>query len=461
MTIKNILSWLVVMAIIGTGAYFTRDKWWHYLDQSAHNQPSVPTPKAESAHSDEDEHASSNKLLLSDNAIENLRLKAKASLPGTYWKTLELSGLVVDRIGQSELNIPAPADAVVTSINHQSGNRVQVGEALFELRLRSERLHTAQVELFKTAKDIEFAKAQKARLQSSGGAVPESRITEVEQQITRFELTLTAHRRELLSNGLTEEQIASAMNGNFVQTSVVKVPAPKTTQINPDQLMLEVKEIRVQLGQQVEAGQSLCILSNHAQLAIEGYAFADETPLLQKSYRERWPVQVDFQEQTSDWPKDNQVFQIEHIANTIDPQSRTFAFRMPLINVKSEAHANNNTPAVWRYRPGQRVRLAIRTEQIDNVFVFPADAVASDGGESVVFLQNVNTFERKQVRLLMKDRANAIVANDGSLVPGSFIVQQSASQLNRMLKSKGSGAPAGYHIHADGSLHKNDANESH
>jgi len=35
-------------------------------------------------------------------------------------------------------------------------------------------------------------------------------------------------------------------------------------------------------------------------------------------------------------------------------------------------------------------------------------------------------------------------------------VQSGAAQLSRMVKAGGSGVPKGYHIHADGSLHKNE-----
>ena len=75
---------------------------------------------------------------------------------------------------------------------------------------------------------------------------------------------------------------------------------------------------------------------------------------------------------------------------------------------------------------------------------------------SELILENVNTFERKPVRVLLHDRQHAVVANDGALVQGMFVVQSAAAQLDRMVKAaSGSGVPKGYHIHADGSLHKN------
>ena len=43
------------------------------------------------------------------------------------------------------------------------------------------------------------------------------------------------------------------------------------------------------------------------------------------------------------------------------------------------------------------------------------------------------------------------------LVPGTFVVQSAGAQLNRLVKAgTGSSVPKGYHIHADGSLHKNE-----
>ncbi|MBA4192647.1 MAG: hypothetical protein C0467_32165, partial [Planctomycetaceae bacterium] len=219
----------------------------------------------------------------------------------------------------------------------------------------------------------------------------------------------------------------------------------------------EVQELKVDLGQQVQAGQTLCLIANHQKLAVEGRAFRDETTLLEKSVKEKWPVEVDFQEDAAAaWGEVNQTFRIRHMANTIDPMNRTFAFLMPLENQSRVVDDEGRTQTLWRFRPGQKVRLLVRVEEVKNVFVLPADAVAREGPEAFVFTQNVNTFERKPVRVLLQDRQQVVLANDGSLPSGIFIVQSGAAQLSRMVKAGGSGVPKGYHIHADGSLHKNE-----
>src|SRR5262249_48619858 len=163
----------------------------------------------------------------------------------------------------------------------------------------------------------------------------------------------------------------------------------------------EVQEVKVELGQQVQAGQTLCVLANHQVLAVEGRAFRDETPLLERSVKEGWPVEVDFQEDpAAGWPPLGQTFYIRHLANTIDPVNRTFAFLMPLENRSRVVEQEGRTQMLWRFRPGQKVRVLVRVERLDNVFVLPAEAVARDGAEAFVFTQNVNTFERKPVRVL-------------------------------------------------------------
>jgi len=199
------------------------------------------------------------------------------------------------------------------------------------------------------------------------------------------------------------------------------------------------------------------VLANHQQLAVEGRAFPDETPFLERAVKEVWPVEVDFQEPPgSGWPAGVQSFPITHLANTIDPVNRTFAFLMPLENQFRVVERDGRTQRLWRFRPGQKVRLQVRVEKLDNVFVLPADAVARDGPEAFVFTQNVNTFERQPVRVLLADRDRVVIANDGSLPAGVFVAQTAAAQLNRMAKSQTNSVPKGFHVHADGSLHKHE-----
>lgn len=469
---KTVLRPLLVLGLlggVGAAGYITRDSWLPLLQ---HKSPVASPVVVATSRS---EAVPSEKLLLSDQAIENLRLKAKPAQPQTFWKSIQVPGMVVDLPGRSDRGVVTPVTGVVTRINHFPGETVRPGDSLFTVRLLSESLHLTQSELFKATEEISLARAQLQRLKGAAEALPGAKIIEVENQITRLGVATKAYRQELLNRGLLPDQIAAAAEGNFVSEIEIVAPPPST---RPDAKALipspsagstsdesnsspppsfEVQELKVDLGHQVQAGQTLCLLANHQLLSIEGRAFRDETPLLERSVKENWPVEIDFQEDaTGGWPPIVQTFQIRHLANTIDPVNRTFAFRIPLENESRVVEDAGRTQMLWRFRPGQKLRIQVRTEKLDNVFVLPAEAVARDGVETFVFTQNVNTFERKAVRLLHQDRQHAVIANDGALLPGMYVVQNAAAQLNRMTQSQTSGAPKGYHVHADGSLHKNE-----
>lgn len=407
-------------------------------------------------------------ILLTDQAIDNLGLKAKPNKPQTYWKTIQIPGMVVDQPGRSDRGIVSPITGVVASVNHFVGDTVQQGDVLFTVRLLSESIHTAQSELFKATQDIGLMQSQRERLKGAGAAIPQARLIEVENQITRLQTAVKAYGQELLNRGLQPQQIQEIAKGNYVNEISIIVPSiTPQNQANPLRVenpqltdasaTYEVQEVRVELGQQVEAGQTLCLLSNHQLLAIEGRAFRDETALLEQSVKEGWPVEVDFLEVAgTDWPPFTQKLKIRHLANTIDPVSRSFAFLLPLENQSRVVEVEGRKQMLWRFRPGQKVRLLVKTTKLDDVFVVPAQALARDDAEAFVFTQNVNTFERHSVRVLYQDRQHAVLAKDGSLLPGIFVVQNGAAQLNRMTKSQSSDSPKGFHVHADGSLHKNE-----
>lgn len=463
--IGGIIRTVVVVAImagLGFAGYATREHWLPLL------QPAKPT---ESIESSGEAATPVTKVIVNEQAQANLGLTAKPLKAHTYWKKIQVPGMVVDRPGVSDRGVVAPATGVVARVNHIPGDTVEPGDVLFTLKLLSESLLLTQSDLFKATQDITLAQAQKKRLLSSGGAVPEAHVIEVDNQITRLEVAVKAYRQELLNRSFSPAMIDGIAAGKFVnEIAVVVPPRPAGARLNTDTLRaspgepndqpptFEVQELKVELGQQVQAGQTLCLIANHQKLAVEGRAFRDETQLLEQSVEKKWPVEVDFQEDpAANWGDLKQPFRIRQMSNTIDPLNRTFAFLMPLENQSRVVEDEGRTQTLWRFRPGQKVRLYVRVEEMKNVFVLPADAVARDGPEAFVFTQNVNTFERQAVRVLLQDRQQVVIANDGSLPQGTYVVQSAAAQLNRMVKAGGaSGVPKGYHIHADGSLHKNE-----
>jgi hypothetical protein len=100
------------------------------------------------------------------------------------------------------------------------------------------------------------------------------------------------------------------------------------------------------------------------------------------------------------------------------------------------------------------MRVRVSVEKLTDVFVLPRDAVVREGPEAYVFRQNGDLFDRLPVHVLAEDRNSMVIANDGSVRPRSYLAQNSAASLNRVLKAQmASGQPTNVHVHADGTVH--------
>ncbi|MFT7641333.1 MAG: cobalt-zinc-cadmium efflux system membrane fusion protein [Pirellulaceae bacterium] len=461
---KQITGVAMVVAIVGliATAFLSRDRWLPWLSSAG------PTAAAEERQSP---IADAKVLKLSPQARKNLKLVSKPAALQNYWRTIQVPGVVVDRPGVSDRGVTSPAVGVVTQIHAFAGDTVRPGEVLFSLRLFSEYLQNTQSELFKATGETTLIKEERARIEglAKGGTIAGSRIIELNQRIRRQDGLIHAYRQDLLTRGLAPAQIEQIAEGRFVSTIDVVAPpsvnnAGEQREVQPvafiddrqgKGLVYEVQELKVELGQQVQAGQLLSVLSNHRLLYIEGHAFKQEAPSLEQAAQHGWPIQVEFAEDDSrHWPPLEQSFQIRHLANTIDSASRTFDFFIPLTNQSRTYARDGRTFVVWRLRPGQRVRLHVPVEQFENVIVLPAAALVREGPEAYVFRQNGDLFDRIPVQVLHEDRLNVVLANDGSVSPGGYLAQGSGASLNRVLKAQAaSGMRADVHVHADGTTH--------
>ncbi|WP_442508819.1 efflux RND transporter periplasmic adaptor subunit [Novipirellula sp. SH528] len=416
-------------------------------------------------------------LEISTQARKNLGLVSAPARPQEYWRTVVIPGEVADRPGLSDRGVTSPAVGVVTAIHAFPGDTMRPGEPLFSLRLFSEYLQATQTQLFKARQETAIVKAEIDRLSGavSIGAVSRSKMIELESEISRQNTLIQAARQELLTRGLTPEQVQQIESGTFVSTVDVVAPpvrdfdafANRTVpqeiqQVNfvnelaEDQpIAYEVQELAVELGQQVQAGQLLANLSNHQMLYIVGHAFKREAAFLEQAAQERRPIEIEFAEdQGGRWPQLDQTFNIRHLSNSIDTNSRTFDFFVPLSNQSRSYGDQGRVFIVWRFRPGQRARIHVPVEKFDDVFVLPAEAVVREGPEAYVFRQNGDLFKQIPVHVLHEDRRSVVIANDGGITIGAFLAQNSAASLNRVLKSQSaSGKEPGVHVHADGTTH--------
>ena len=463
MKIQKTLFAVVLIAGLAAILFASRSYWSVLLSSRATAQKSddVPVAPIQEAKT----------LKMTEQARKNLGLVSKAAKPHVYWRTIEVPGAIVDRPGRSDRGVTSPAVGVVTEVHAFPGDTVKPGDRLFTLRLFSEYLQNTQSELFKATQEIQLITEQYTRLEGfvKSGSVPESKLIELDSQLRRQTTLIQSYRQDLLTRGLTPEQIDQVAEGTFVSTiDVVAPPAvnsekpgegqPVVLQLIADEAegpAYEVQSLTVELGQQVQAGQLLSTLANHQSLFIEGHAFKREAAFLAKAAESNWPVRCTFAEDDEvEWPAAVQTLEIRHLANSIDPISRTFDFFIPLTNQSRSYEKDGQTFIVWRFRPGQRVRLQIPVEELKDVLVLPSSAIVREGPEAYVFQQNGDLFNRLSVHVLHEDRLQIVVANDGSVKPGLYLAQSSAASLNRVLKAQAaSGIRADVHVHADGTVH--------
>lgn len=424
---------VVAAALVTGGIAWQRGGWSAPAPATAHSAAPHDHPPA----------ADATRVELSPQARANLQMTSQPLRPETFWKVIQLPGKVVDRPGLSDRGVVTPIAGVVTQVHRYPGDTVRSGQPLFTVRLLGEAMQLAQTELLKATREIEITEEMRSRLKRAAaqGGIPKIRITEMNNDLRRLAVAQRAYRLELATRGLTPQQIEQIGTGRFVTEMVVAAP-PRKARDAPGRAsdaypnLFEVQELKVELGQQVRAGQLMCVLSHHQHLYVEGRAFRKELPLLERSISQSWPVDVEFMDdQPQRWPQQPRRFAIRHVSNAIDQASRTFAFFLPLDNQCRSYESNGHVGLLWRYRPGQRVRVRVRSEKLDDVFVLPAAAVVREGPETYVFRQDGDFFDRKPVHVLYQDRRDAVIANDGSVPAGIYVAATGAAQLNRVLKS--------------------------
>ena len=414
--------------------------------------------------------AGENAVELSDQAKRNLKLSSKRAYPQSFWKRTEIPGEIVDRPGLTDRSLTSPIAGVITAVHAQQGDIIKPGDRLVTIRLVSDYLQQVQSDLFKAVRETEIVNTEIARIQTmvERGIVPEKRVIQLRQDVERQRSQIDAIYQDLVMRGFSDAQVANAKQGKFLTSIEIKAPIKpldsRQAKLNLGQSkeepaksqFFEVHELVSELGHQVRPGEQIAVLSDHQHLFIRGHAFKREAGILEQVMEKGWSVGVEFVDDVPEnWPNLNQRFKIRHLTNEVDPESRTFDFIMPMENQSRIYGDGDRTSIVWRFRPGQRVRLQIPVEKIEGVLVLPAAAVVRDGAEVYAFQASGRFYRRFPVHLLYQDRHNVVLANDGSLPVGAEVAQGAAASLNRILKSQTNEGGQEFHVHADGTVHSN------
>jgi len=398
-------------------------------------------------------HAEASSIELSAQALRNISFQPLTIAPTAFVRTITVPAMVVERPGRSQIHVTAPLTGVVTKIVPIRGAAVVPGSPMFDIRLTHEELVAAQGNLLRTAESLEVVRREIDRLRALGeGVVAGKRILEQEYEKQKLEAGLRAERQALLLHGLDEPQVDAILRERtLLQTLTVTAPphGDDSDDCREDHLY-HVQELPVKPGQQVEAGQVLCVLADHCELYLEGSAFEDDAPRLREAAHKGWNISAVLLvgERATE---EIQGLKLLYLADHVDAQSRAFRFylRLPNVVTLDQQDAQGHRFLSWRFKPGQRLELRVPVERWEARLVLPVEAVVEEGAESYVYRQDGDHFERVPVHVEYREQRRVVIANDGAVFRGDIVAARGAYQMHLALKNKAGGGvdPHAGHSH--------------
>jgi multidrug efflux pump subunit AcrA (membrane-fusion protein) len=429
--------------------------------------------------------AEDSSLELTPQARGNLGLETETVSVSSFTEYVSMPGTIIDWPGRTHVSVTAPLTGVVNAIYVSRGELIQSGQPLFSMRLTHQDLVQTQAE-FLTAlgrMDVEDREIQRLNSAAQSGAIAMKTLIQRQYERDRLLAEIQAERQAMLLHGLSEAQIAAIeQTRKLVREVTIFAPAlhaddslhhdseskhdhshdhpdeqsdpplapasvqqaafatqPASPPIGLQEVEFLVTEVSVNRGQSVNAGQPLGRLSDYTQVLIEGHAFQKDAKALRSAANLRLRLQA-----VIDWtrgrPEIIDGLSISYIGSEVDLESRALPFYVPLENkIERSEQREDERYVSWRFKPGQRLQLRVPIQAYDNTIVVPKDAVAEDGVERYVFVDHGDHFDRRPVRVLVRDAFWIAIANDGSVREGQEIAISGAHQLLMAMKKKAGG----------------------
>ncbi len=421
-------------------------------------------------------HDDSSSLELSDQAMRNIGLSQESIRPvrlEVFRKSITVPAVVAEKPGRTRVQVSTPMTGAITHVHVVEGEAVDPGTLLFRIRLTHEDLVKAQTGFVQTLGELDVERQEIARLKEiAEGVIAGKLLLDRQYAAGKLSALLQAQKEALRLHGLSDQQVARIVKSRRLLREL-QMFAPSSDDHPDDELKLSGKSVqpvgflpsndshangaeagethptaplvlqslKVHKGQSVNAGDTLCVLTDFSELYIEGQAFEYDIAALRQASRNGWKVDAVL-EQSESSSRVVEGLEIVYLANEVDRESRTLHFYVQLPNrVVSDRETGEHRFVEWQYFPGQRLQLRIPVEEWPDRIVLPVDAVARDGAEFFVFQQNGSHFDRVSVHVEYRDQHSVVIANNGALFPGDAVATQGAHQMQMALKNKAGGAP--------------------
>ena len=427
----------------------------------------------------EDEMVASNALIptelieiaISPTAAKNIGLDDSTIVKTQvtdYYKTITFPAVVTDRPGHSVINVPSLVSGVVTKIHQEVGVAVSPGDPLFDILLNQQEIIRGQTEFLTMLNRKEINDSEIERLSALGESLVPQKQRELLFEKQKIDVDLSNQRKVLQLQGLTDKQIKESLEEKRGIIQSVTIYVPFTTngegivaESKETQPVLTMDQFHVTMGQNVNIGDALCQLSDLNQLMITGKVFATDIMVVTRALEEKSNVSAVFG--TNGGREMINNLKLRSMDNRIDEGSGTISCYVDSVNTyklhKSQTGDYQRRYVQWHFKPGQRCELNVDYEVIPGCIVLPVDAVAQDLSEMYVFEwvgneDDKKIWRKKSVHVLHKTKDVVVIANDGSVFPGTPVAIKSASFILSALEAAnqknaggGGGVQHGDHVH--------------